>query len=449
MAERVPNERLAGLYRETGWTLRQFAQAVNRLGTEQGTPLKYREPSPHSWLKGHFPREAVRPLVVEALARRLGRPVTHADAGFPRPADDCTADRGTTQELADLRSEDGHPARRGVLAASLYSATLAVPAFAGRAGAAEPAHPPRHAGRIGPGEVATVRTMTDRIADILDELGGGHARPMAAAFLVNTVTPYLRATATEAVRKDMLSAASDLTYLTGWMAMYERRHGLGQRYYLKALELARAADDHLTYCRTLRGMSLQASHLGHGKRARDLADSAAEAAPQAGPRLVAFLRGQQAHAAAMVGDGRGARDRLREAEAALSRADARRDAVGGYDRAAYEFHVAHVRAESGDLAGSVAALQASLRAQPAQQRQGRLHANAVLAERQFALGHLDAGCATWSAFLDDYLLLSTARGDEHFASLRRQLRVHSRVRAVRQLAERARTVAALKGPTVR
>jgi hypothetical protein len=27
--------------------------------------------------------------------------------------------------------------------------------------------------------------MTGKVADILDELGGGHARPMAAAFLVN------------------------------------------------------------------------------------------------------------------------------------------------------------------------------------------------------------------------------------------------------------------------
>ncbi|MBB5933546.1 hypothetical protein FHS42_000564 [Streptomyces zagrosensis] len=342
-----------------------------------------------------------------------------------------------------------NPARRGVLAAGLYSATLAAPQFAGTARAEGRTSEARATGRIGPGEVATVRTMTDRIADILDDLGGGHARPMAAAFLVNTVAPYLRASATEAVRKDMLSAASDLTYLTGWMAMYERRQGLGQQYYVKALDLARAAGDHLTYCRTLRGMSLQASHLGYGKKAHELADSAAEAAPQAGPRLVAFLRGQQAHGAAMVGDRRQASVRLTEAESALSKADSRRDAVGGYDRAAYEFHVAHVRAEFGDLPGSIAALQASLRAQPEQQRQGRLHAHAMLAERQFALGHLDAGCATWSAFLDDYLVLSTARGDEHFASLRHHLLAHSRVRAVRHLAGRAREVAALKGLTVR
>lgn len=61
---------------------------------------------------------------------------------------------------------------------------------------------------------------------------------MAAAFLVNTVAPYLKADAAEDVHNDMLSAASDLTYPTGWMAMCERAHGLGQRYYLEALRLA-------------------------------------------------------------------------------------------------------------------------------------------------------------------------------------------------------------------
>ncbi len=152
---------------------------------------------------------------------------------------DSQVGRDVPGRLTDFCAEYTNPARRRLLAASLYSATLAVPAFAGPARAEGSGGGARSTGRIGPGEVATVRTMTDRIADILDELGGGHARPMAAAFLVNTVAPYLRAPATEPVRTGMLSAAADLTYLTGWMAMYERRQGLGQRYYITALDLAR------------------------------------------------------------------------------------------------------------------------------------------------------------------------------------------------------------------
>lgn len=449
MAKASQNARNAGLetlLEQARWSRTQFANAINRIAAEVGISLKYDQSAVSHWVAGTQPREQVRPVIVEALERKLGRPVTYAEAGLRPPKDGRRSDSADTVEsLLDLGKADMDPSRRGVLTVGLYSAALAVPLFAGEARAEERERSTRPTTHIGPGEVATVRTMTDRIADILDELGGGHARPMAAAFLVNTVAPYLRASASEQVRRDMLSAASDLTYLTGWMAMFEREHGLGQRYYIKALNIAREATDHMTYCRTLRGMSLQASNLGYGRKALELADSAAEAAPQAGPRLIAFLRGQQAHAAAMVGAERQAFTRLREAESALSKADSRRESIGGYDQAAYQFHVAHVLYETGDLPGSIAALKTALRAQPKQERQGRVHFNSVMAQRQFELGHIEEACSTWGAFLDGYTSLSTARGDEHFVTMRKRIAPYRKVRAVRDLSARAHQVATLKG----
>ncbi|GAA2959606.1 MULTISPECIES: hypothetical protein [Streptomyces] len=444
-AENERNTGLAALLEEAVWSRTQLANAVNRMGAQLGMPLKYDHSAVSHWLSGTQPRQQVRRIILEVLQRRIGRPLTHAEAGLRVPrGDGASHEKDTVESLLDLGRSDMDPSRRGVLAAGVYSAALAVPLFAGEAHAEERERATRPTGRIGDAEVTTVRTMTDRIADILDELGGGHARPMAAAFLVNTVAPYLRAAATERVRDDMLSAASDLTYLTGWMAMYEWQHALGQRYYVKALKLATEAGDHVTYCRTLRGMSLQASSLGHGPTALQLADSAAEAAPKAGPRLVAFLRGQQAHAAAMVGDRKQAFVRLREAESALAKADSRRESIGGYDQTAYQFHVGHVLYETKDLPGSIAALKTSIRTQPKQERQGRLHANAVLAQRQYELGHIEEACSSWNGFLDDYAGLSTARGDEHFETMRKRLGPHRKVRAVRELGERAREVAALK-----
>lgn len=264
---------------------------------------------------------------------------------------------------------------------------------------------------------------------------------MAAAFLVNTVGPYLRAGGMETTQKALRSAASDLVYLTGWMAMYEREHGLGQKYYVRALKLAGQAEDHVTYCRTLRGMALQASHLGYGNRALELADRAAEAAPVSGPRLVAFLRGQQAHGAAMVKDRRQAFARLRETEEALDRADGRNDHVGGYDRAAYEFHVAHVLWQLGDRAGSVKALRRSNQHRPRGERQGRVHATGLLATRLMEMRHVEEACGEWGRFLDDYAGISSARGDEHFVALRRGLRPYRDLPAVRVLAGRVREVA--------
>lgn len=256
--------------------------------------------------------------------------------------------------------------------------------------------------------------------------------------------PWLKADGTAAVKKSMLAAASDLVYLTGWMAMYERAHGLGQQYFTEALALAQDGQDHVTYCRTLRGMALQAANLGYGPQALEYADAAAECAPAAGPRLTAFLRGQQAHGAALVKDQRMAFARLGETEAALSKADGRNDAVGGYDQAAYQFHVSSVLYALGDLPGSIKAMQQSNRVRPAAERQGRVHANGLLAARQWEFGHIEAGCATWGEFLDDYSQLSTARGDQHFDTLRSGVATQPGSRVVRQLGARVREVALQK-----
>ncbi|MEU5157964.1 tetratricopeptide repeat protein, partial [Glycomyces sp. NPDC021274] len=322
MGAREPNRHLERLYRQTGWTLRQFVQAVNRVGTEKGTPLKYREPSAHQWRQGHLPKEEVRPLILEALARRLGRPVTHAEAGFPAPAGASDAAAGTVEGLVDLGRGDVDPSRRSVLGMSLFSVALTVPNWPDVVGRMEEVQFGRTQ-RIGMPEVDMVIAMTERVSELDDQFGGRHARPMAAAFLVNTVAPYLRATAPEPVRKAMMSAAADLCYLTGYMAVDEGVHGLAQQYYLKALELAGAAEDHLTYCTTLRGMSVQAVDLRHGRQAKRLADAASAASPQAGPRMRAFLAGQQAHASAQIGDRSNALMHLREAEVAMEKAESR------------------------------------------------------------------------------------------------------------------------------
>ncbi len=420
----------------------QLARAVNRLGQEAGMVLHYDKSSVSHWLKGSKPKPEVRPAITEALCRLLGRTVTSAEAGLGG-ATEPHSPSDVVSGLMELGKADMDPSRRAVLSAALYSAMLMAPVYQDVAGRLEKAAAGRTT-RIGMSDVATVRIMTERIAGILDELGGGHARPMAASFLVNSVEPCLRAAGTGEVQKAMRSAAADLVYLTGWMAMYERRQGLGQRYYVSALQLAGEGEDHITYCRTLRGMALQASHLRHGSKALELADAAAEAAPVAGPRLVAFLRGQQAHGAAMVKDRRQAFQRLRETEQALSRADGRNEALGGYDRAAYEFHVAHVLWELGDRPGSVKALRRSNQARPVHERQGRVHANGLLAARLMDMRHVEEACAEWGHFLDDYATVSSARGDEHFDTLRSGLRPFGKLPAVQALSGRVREVSRLK-----
>ncbi|MFC8008483.1 hypothetical protein ACFUCH_35555 [Streptomyces olivaceus] len=443
---RTPNAALTALLQTAGIENRQLAHWVNATGRELGLSLSYDKTSVSHWLSGSVPRSEVRPAVAEALSRMLGRPVTCAEIGWPTEGEQA-AGADTVAGVVDLSRADMDPSRRGVLRTGMYAAALAVPRFEDAAGRLEAVTTTAATGRtvhIGRSDVDTVRTMTDKVADILDQVGAGHARPMAAAFLVNTAGPYLRAAGTEQTQRDMRAAVADFVYLTGWMAMYENEQGLGQRYYGRALELAGAAEDHVTYCRTLRGMSLQATHLGHGTKGVELADAAAEAAPAAGPRLRAFLRGQQAAAASMTGARTTALARLREAEAALSRADDRRDAVGGYDQAALYFHEAHVRWHLGDRAASVAALERSNAARSPLERQGRLHCLGVTAERQARMRHIEAACHTWHEFLDHHVTVSSARGDEHLKTMLRALPAHRTVTGVTELEQRARHVAAQK-----
>lgn len=440
VSETRGNTGLTKLYRETGWTLRRFAQEVNRLGTERGTPLKYREPSVHQWLAGHLPKESVRPLVVEALSRRLGRPVAYAEAGFPAPREEAEEAAGTAEGLLALGRQDMDPSRRGVLGAGLFSVALTVPHWQDVVGRMEAVGYGERR-RYGESDVAMVAAMTERISELDDRFGGRHARPMAAAFLVNTVAPYLRADAPEPVRQAMLSAAADLCYLTGYMAVDEGLHGLAQRYYVKALELAGAAGDHLTYCTTLRGMSVQAVDLGHGREALRLADAAAAASPQAGPRMRAFLAGQQAHAAARTGDRAGALAYLREAEVAMEKAESRARAFGSYDPSSLLYHVSQVRYELRDVTGSVTALKESDRVRQGVFRRARVRHRCTLAERQLQLGHLEEACRTWHLALDDYPDVHSGRADDRVRAMTSRLRPHLRNRAARELHERARRLA--------
>ncbi|AWL38295.1 MULTISPECIES: transcriptional regulator [unclassified Streptomyces] len=438
MGTREPNTGLERLFRETGWTLRQCAQAINRVGTERGTPKQYCAPSVHQWLSGSVPRDDARPLILEALARKLGRPVTYAETGFPAPESVTgAASSSTVDGIIDLGRLDMTPSRRSVLGVALFSVALTVPDWPDVVGRMEAAQAGTRT-RIGMSDVHTVSAMTEQLSSMDDQFGGRTARPLAATFLVNTVVPFLRTDGPEDVRKAMMSAASDLCYLTGYMAVDEGLHGLAQRYYLKALELAGASEDHLTFCTTLRGMSVQAVDLGHGPMAVRLADAAAASSPHAGPRMRAFLAGQQAHAAAQTGDRRSARMYLQEAEVAMDKAESRGKVFGSYDPASLNYHTSQVRFEMGDAQGAVAAMQESDRLRYSIYRRTRVKERAILAERQLTVGHLEAACKTWGLALDDYPLVNSGRIDKRMTDMFNLIRPHVRNHDAQALYERAR-----------
>ncbi|MGW9212292.1 tetratricopeptide repeat protein [Embleya sp. NPDC055664] len=358
------------------------------------------------------------------LTRRLGRLVTPSDAGLVEPGV-VPGPRDTVDALVEIGSLDMDPTRRAVVVAAVFSTALTVPGWAeasARADTIRTADNPRY----GAPDVRTVRAMAEAFSDMDDEHGGGAARPPAAAYLVNTVLPYLRASAPDAVRRDMLSAAADLTYLLGWMAMDERADGLAQSYYVHAMHLAREAGDEITYATALRGLSVQAVQLKHGVQSLHLADAAASAATALGaPRMRAFLTGQQAHALAEVKDRRAAFNHLGQAERALDQATSGPEAFGSYHHAALAFYTSHVLAALGDTSGAIDAMVEANRIRPARERRSRARSTAQLAELQVDDGRLDEACASWDAFLDDYPYVHSGRLNAHHATMRARLAPHT------------------------
>ncbi len=334
------------------------------------------------------------------------------------------------------------PSRRSILGAGLFSVALAVPNWPDVVGRME-AIQTGQTQHVGMSEVNTVTAMTDRLSDLDDEFGGRYARPMAAAFLVNIVAPYLKADASSEVRKEMVSAASFLCYLTGWMAVDEGLHGTAQRYYVRGLELAGASDDYMTYCHILRGMSVQSVDLGHGSTAVNWANAASEASPTAAPRMKAFMAGQQAHSYAVAGDRFNALRSIRETETAMSKAESQHQTFGGYSLATLAYHTAQVRYALGDVGGSIDNLQLHFRLREPENESNRsgMRFSAMLAERQLTIGHLDEACATWGKVVDGYPAIQSGQVDKHMARMSQLIRPHLKNRAARDLYERARLVA--------
>ncbi|MFD7547212.1 transcriptional regulator [Streptomyces sp. NPDC059816] len=328
--------------------------------------------------------------------------------------------------------------RRTFLEASLFSIAVQIPEWQDSVGRIE-AIRSGDAQRIGMTDVELVTRMTDRLWKVFEEFGGRHTRPLAAQFLVNTVAPGLHTRSPDAPHRAMLSAAAFLCYLTGWMAEDEALHGLAQRYYVKGLELAREGGDHLTYCHVLRGMSVQAADLGHGPDAVRLADAAAAAAPTTGPRMRAFFAAQRGYAAAVAGERRTALNGIRDTEKSLDIADSGAGGFGGFSYSTLAYATSQVRYHSGDVKGSVDSLKLHFRLRDESDTpRSALRFNALLAQRQLEMGHLEEACTTWGAVLDGYHAVRSGRAERHVAEIPRLLRPHLAHRAARETSERAR-----------
>jgi tetratricopeptide (TPR) repeat protein len=435
-ALRAPNERLRGLLAEARWSGQQLANAVNLLGAEEGLRLHYDRTSVAHWLTGICPRPPVPELIVEALTRRLSQPVAVSALFATAGVDSESAGTGLQQVevskwLAELSTA------RGSASHGVYSvAALALPAW-------HPAIPVRGQGRaqelgqVTAQDVAAAVAMTQLFSEADAAFGSGQVRKALSGYLAVDIAPKLKARATPSVHRALLAAATDLTYLCGFMCFDQQAHGAAQRYYLAALRLATENNDAAKYAITLRALSVQARALGHDQDAAALARTALSSAPaNTSPGTLAFLHGQAAVTAARSGDRQAALAHLSTAERNLDRASTG-STIGAYHQASLAHQHAAVLAALGDRGAAAGALASSIRQRPVAERRSRALNTASLAELHLGQGHLDLATATWQGFLDDYPHLQCGRADTALTTMRARLRPHQRNTAAKAVLQRA------------
>jgi tetratricopeptide (TPR) repeat protein len=413
---RSGNAKLAMVIADAGLSHAQVARMFVRVAVEVGAADLVRVGRSHvsHWVAGSRPSGQAPVILLEALSRCLGQPVTLAEIGLaddepsPHNVPDWHAD--TLSALIDLGRADVDSQRRRILGSAAYSlAALALPAGQWWQAAAHHGRPRETQGarRVGQSDVDTVRDMASVFSHLDQRRGGGHARTAVVQYLTSDVAGLLRGEfRDDRVRRDMFSAAGELAYLSGWMAFDDAEHSIAQRYFMLAVKLAAEADDQPMVAHVLRAMAHQAVDLGHARQALDLAAAsmARERYTRAVPRERALLGVVHARALAATGKARAATCALNRAENDLAAArpgDDEPNRVFFFSEASLAHETACTLRDLGDLDGAVRQFRRSVRARNAATFP-RTHAVTLgyLGAAQARQGSIDEACATWSRALD-------------------------------------------------
>lgn len=323
--DRRPNDHLAALVAEAGWSHAGLAKRINDTCKARGFPRAYTATSIANWLAGMVPTPPAPEVMAALFTDRLGRLIKLGDLGYD---EDVSLDlgltwqpttRATVDTVAKLWRVDME--RRAILLGSAWIAT----AFA---------TPTRewlldwfdddasHTGgrRVGTAEVDVVWSMCHAFADADHRLGGGYARTTLVHYVNQVVLPLLDGTYPDKIGRLLMAATARLCDLAGFMAFDSDAQGLGQRYYVQALRLAQASRDRALGAHILADMAMQAHYMGNGVEACSLARAGQRAAKESGSySSLARCCAMEARAHAQLGDGKQCGQAMTRAEQALER----------------------------------------------------------------------------------------------------------------------------------
>ena len=238
----------------------------------------------------------------------------------------------------------------------------------------------------------------------------------------------------------MLSAASELAYLSGWMAFDNADHAIAQYYFGVALKLAAEADDPPMAGHVPRAMAHQATDLGHYQQAQDLAAASMEGARYglATPRERALLGVVHARTLAVTGSKRAAVAALIRSEEDLASAQPGDEDPGRvffFGEASLAHETACTLRDLGDRPGAVRQFRRSVRTRKAAAFT-RTHAVTLgyLGAVQAHHGDVEEACATWSAALEAMDGVRSARTGQVAVNMRSVLSQFRR-RGIRGVAD--------------
>jgi hypothetical protein len=446
--QREPNLRLQALIDEAGFSHKGLARRVNDLGRAKGVSgLTYDHSSVIRWLKGEHPRQPIPAIIAEVFSMNLGRNVTAGDLGFP-PTNElpnlglrfATSWRDTIDVITALWRSDLE--RRQFIVDSVFVAG-AYATSAIRWLTAPPTGvslPTRSTRQVGHADVDAIREVTQTFHRLDNLFGGGRARSTVVRYLHDEVGPLLHdGRYSDAVGRDLFTAAAELTRLAGWMAYDLEQHGLAQRYLIQALRLAREANNYALGGEILAGMSHQAVYLHRADDALDLARAAYESATRAGlPALASESLIMQAHALAIDNEPTACGRALNAAEQTFERSGSTDTPqwLSYFDEAYMAAKFGHCFRELGQGGKTEYFAQRSLDMVDGYVR-GRTFNVVLLANAQLQQQNLDEACATGNQAIDLGAGLQSARTIKYIRDLRRRMIKFSKEPVVSEFQERA------------
>lgn len=225
---RHSNEQLRLAMEEAGCSHSRLASSVVGLAAQAHgiRGLKYDHSSVIRWLDGQHPRDPAPELIAQVISERLGRAVTPADLGMRSGS--TGIDLGLDLPLG---WPDGVAAitalwkaemdRRKFLAGTGFAISAYASAEARLLTLPTVSNPVTGLGtcRIGASDIAALQEINKTYRQLDNRLGGGYLRSTVVQLLDKQVTPLLRsATFSEAIGRQLASAAAELAQMVGWMA---------------------------------------------------------------------------------------------------------------------------------------------------------------------------------------------------------------------------------------